>query len=263
MQERNFESVYANALFLRGYHREAFDEYFKGAVDERDPMAAFNLAFMYHQGISVPRNYMMAHRFFLAASGLDGGEAQFNLALMYLRGQGVETDAKRAAEYMKTSAARQCVNAQLYLGAAYTMGYMFDPVDIECISLIPFYRVIERRRSELYLSGAGGDTRLEDQRYEVLEADEQYAVEMLEAAAGHKDTTYIDKQVGIAKQALGQAYIEGFGIDYDPKKGYKLLEEAAIRHGSAEAAMYLLKNGDTAKVYGIDTAKMMYLTDRN
>lgn len=261
MHKREFRLFRANALFLRGHYREAFEEYFMGAVDEREPIAAFNLAFMYHQGFGVPRNYMMAHRYYIAASGLEGGEAQFNLALMYLRGQGVTVDAGRAAEYMKTAAARECINAQLYLAAAYTMGYMFDPVDIECISLIPFYRVIERKRSELYLSGAGGGTRLEDSRYEVLEADEQYAVEMLRAATKHKDTTYIDKQVGVAKMTLGQAYIEGFGDEYDPMKGYKLIGEAAIRHGSQEAAMYLLQNKDTAKVYGVNAQKVIYLLE--
>ena len=261
MQKKEFRLFRANALFLKGHYREAFEEYFMGAVDEREPIAAFNLAFMYHQGFGVPRNYMMARRFFIAASGLEGGEAQFNLALMYLRGQGVETDARRAAEYMKTSAARECVNAQLYLGAAYTMGYMFDPVDIECISLIPFYRVIERKQPTLYLSGTGGYDHTEDRRYEVLEADEQYAVEMLEAATRHKDTTYIDKQVGVAKMTLGQAYIEGFGAEYDPIKGYKLIEDAAIRHNSAEAAMYLLQNKDTAKVYGVNAARVTYLLE--
>lgn len=261
MQEKNFQLFYANGLFLRGHYRQAFEEYFRGAVDEREPIAAFNLAFMYHQGISVPRNYMMARKFYVAASGLEGGEAQFNLALMYLRGQGDEPDAAKAAEYMKTAAARGCVNAQLYLGAAYTMGYMFDPVDIQCISLIPFYRVIERRRPELYLGGGGGDARIEDQRYEVLEADEQYAVEMLEAAAAHKDTTYINRQVGVAKQALGQAYIEGLGSEYDPDRGYRLIEEAAIRHGSVEAATYLLQNKDAAKVYGVNAARVVYLLE--
>lgn len=252
--------IKADAAFLNGDYETAFWGYFEGAVDFGDARSAFNLAFMYHQGISVPRNYMMARKFYVAASGLEGGEAQFNLALMYLRGQGVEPDAAKAAEYMKT-AARGCVNAQLYLGAAYTMGYMFDPVDIECISLIPFYRVIERRRPELYLGGGGGDARIEDQRYEVLEADEQYAVEMLEAAAAHKDTTYINRQVGVAKQALGQAYIEGLGSEYDPDRGYRLIEEAAIRHGSVEAATYLLQNKDAAKVYGVNAARVVYLLE--
>lgn len=261
MGERNFRLLHANALFLRGHHREAFEEYFWGATWERDPMAAFNLAFMYHQGIFVPRNYLMARRFYVAASGLESGEAQFNLALMYLRGQGVEADAAQAAEYMKTSAVRQCVNAQLYMSAAYTMGYMFDPVDIECISLIPFYRIIERRQPELYLTGARSDGRIEDQRYEVLEADEQYAVEMLTAAAAHKDTTYIDSQVGEAKQALGQAYIEGLGVDYDPTRGYRLLEEAAVQHKCRSAAAYLLQNKDTAGVYGVNAGRVVYLLE--
>lgn len=260
MQKKEFRLFRANALFLRGHYREAFEEYFHGAVDEREPIAAFDLAFMYYMGKGVPRNYMMAHRYYVAASGLPDGEAQFNLALMHLRGQGVEPDAHRAAEYMKTSAARGCVNAQLYMGAAYTMGYMFDPADIECISLIPFYRIIERKQPTLYLSGKCGDS-FEDQRFAVLEADEQYAVEMLEAAASHKDTTYIDKQVGVAKMAQGLAYIEGLGMEYDPSKGYKLIEQAAMHHGCADAARYLVQNKDTARVYGVNAQKVIYLLE--
>ena len=261
MITKEFDLFYANALFLKKQYRDAFEEYFSGAIDHHSPQAAFNLAFMYHLGISVPRNYMMAHKFYIAASNLDGGEAQFNLALMYLRGQGVDVDPRRAADYMKISAARECINAQLYLGAAYTMGRMFDPMDIECISLIPFYRVIKRDISSLYLSGTGHDRQLDDAMYEVFDADEYDAVEMFEAAAGHKDITYIEEQVGIAKETLGHALIEGVGREYAPEKGFKLIEKAAVEHGSKEAALFLNMNKDKAKAYGIDAAKTKYLIE--
>lgn len=261
MQRQKFDLFKANALFLKKQYRDAFEEYFRGAIDHHSPQAAFNLAFMYHLGISVPRNYMMAHKFYIAASNLDGGEAQFNLALMYLRGQGVEADPRRAADYMKISAARECINAQLYLGAAYTMGRMFDPMDIECISLIPFYRVIKREMSDLYLLGSGYDSRIDDAMYEVFDADEYNAVEMFEAAVNHKDTTYIEEQVGVAKETLGHALIEGVGREYSPEKGFKLIEEAAVEHGSKDAALYLNLNKEKAKVYGIDAAKTKYLLE--
>ena len=258
---KEFDLLHANVLYLKKRYKEAFEEYFRGFFDFHDPYAAFNLAFMYHQGIYVPRNYMMAHRFFIASSTIESGEAQFNLALMYLRGQGVSVDYQKAANYMKLSAARDCVNAQLYLGVAYTLGCVFDPVDIECISLIPFYRIIKRNPNVQLLFGSGNDQVLEDKRYEVLEADEYDAVEMFEAAARHKDTTYIEEQVGAANEALGLALIEGFGKNYDIAEGYRLLQIAAYEHNSKEAAFYLMQNKDKARIYGVDAEKTAYLIE--
>lgn len=60
---------------------------------------------------------------------------------------------------------------------------------------------------------------------------------------------------------MGQAYIEGLGSEYDPDRGYRLIEEAAIRHGSVEAANYLLQNKDAAKVYGVNAARVVYLLE--
>ncbi len=259
--KKEFDLLHPNALYLKKRYREAFEEYFRGVFDFHDPYAAFNLAFMYHQGIYVPRNYMMAHRFFTAASSIESGEAQFNLALMYLRGQGVSVDYHKAANYMKLSAARDCVNAQLYLGVAYTLGCVFDPVDIECISLIPFYRVIKRNPNLFWISGSGIDPLLEDERYEVLEADEYDAVEMFEAVARHKDTTYIEEQVGAATESLGRALIEGFGKDYDISEGYRLLQIAAYEHNSKEAAFYLMQNKEKARIYGVDAEKTAHLIE--
>lgn len=263
MKEKGFDCIRANSLFLRGMSKEAFEEYFKGAVEYHDRWAAFNLAFMYYMGIGVPKNYPMARKFWTAASNIEGGEAQFNLALMCLRGQGEPADYRAAAEYMRVAAARGCVNAQLYLGVAYTLGYMFDPMDIECLSLIPFYRVIKRDMNLNYLTGSGYDQRLEDERYEVLSADEIDAVEMFEAAAKHKDTMYIDEQVGVAKETVGRSLIEGFGKDYDPREGYRMLETAALEHNSRAAAIFLVAHKDEARFYGVDPKKIEHLLETN
>ena len=263
MAEKTFDCIHANSLFLRGYHRAAFEEYLRGAVDEHNLQAAFNLAFMYYVGAGVPKNDYMARKFWIASSNLEGGEAQFNLALMCLRGQGEPADFYEAAKLMKISAARGCVNAQLYLGVAYTLGYMFDPVDIECLSLIPFYRVIKKNPNAYYLAGKGFDQRLEDERYEVISADELDAMEMFEAAARHKDTTYIDKQVGVAKETIGRSLIEGFGKDYDPREGYRMLETAALEHHSKAAALFLATHKDEAHFYGVDPKKIEHLLETN
>jgi len=114
-----------------------------------------------------------------------------------------------------------------------------------------------------YLTGSGYDQRLEDERYEVLSADEIDAVEMFEAAAKHKDTTYIDEQVGVAKETVGRSLIEGFGKDYDPREGYRMLETAALEHNSKAAAIFLAAHKDEARFYGVDPKKIEHLLETN
>ncbi len=255
--EQKFNRHKANASFLRGEYKEAFNDYFDGATREHDSYAAFNCAYMYHRGIYVPRNYPMARSFYIAALSLDGGEPYFNLALMHMRGMGGETDFFAAVECMKRSAASGCVDAQNYLGVAYTLGYVFDPVDIECLSLIPFHRVIKSAPRGGELKGVTlEDIRIEDSRYEAIRADEYSAIEMLEQAAAHEDTYYIEEQVGAARFLLGQALCEGFGAEYSPQKGYALIEKAAIENGSRDAAIFLSSHEEAALAYGVDIRRI-------
>lgn len=257
-----FDNITADALFLQGKHREAFERYFRGATEQHDDRAAFDVAYMYHRGIYVPRNYLMARRFYHAASAMENGAPLFNLALMEIRGLGEAPDLRSALRHMEEAAAMECVDAQLYLGTAYTLGCVFDPLNVECLSMIPFYRVIPRSEQSL-LTGAGFDPQLEDERFSVIEADEYAATEMFERATQHKDDTYISPQIGAARVTLGQALIEGFGTEYDPRKGYRLLERAALDNGSREAAAYLTAHREEARVYGIDTGRTKYLLGGN
>ena len=256
--------VKADAAFLRGDHKAAFDAYFHGATALKLPRAAFNVAFMYQHGFYVPRIPRFALDYYAAAQYLEGGVAQFNLALMYLRGQGTDVDFYRAAEYMRKSAAEGCVDAQIYLGVAYTTGCMFDPLDIDCISMIPFRRVIRQNEGTL-LYDRGFDPALDARRFEVLEANEYDAAELFEQATHQKDTTYIEAQVGAANLLFGQALIEGLGAQYNPRRGWRLIERAAIEHGSREAAAYLTVHANDALSYGVDAARVKYLlpTDTN
>ena len=250
-----FDNITADALFLQGKHREAFERYFHGATELHDERAAFDLAYMYHRGFYVPTNYAMARRFYHAASAMEGGAPLFNLALMEIRGLGAPPDLKAAVRHMEEAAALNSPDAQLYLGSAYTLGCVFDPLNIECLSMIPFYRVIPRAEQAL-LTGAGSDPQLEDMRFSIIEADEYAATEMFERATRHKDDTYISPQIGAARTALGQALIEGFGMEYSPQKGYRLLARAAIENGSREAAAYLLAHREEAQIYGVAAGKL-------
>ena len=250
--------VKADAAFLRGDHKAAFDAYFHGATALKLPRAAFNVAFMYQHGFYVPRIERFALDYYAAAQYLEGGVAQFNLALMHLRGQGTDVDFYRAAEYMKRSAAEGCVDAQMYLGVAYTTGCMFDPMDIDCISMIPFRRVIRRKEGTL-LFDQSFDPAQDEARFSVLEADEYDAAELFEQASRHKDTTYIEAQVGAATLLFGQALIEGLGGEYDPRRGYRLIMRAALEHNSGEAAAYLAAHSMEALSYGVDASSVRYL----
>lgn len=254
-REDLFDFVHADALFLRGEHRAAFEEYFYAATALHDPRAAFDVAFLYQMGYGVPRNEKMARTFYTAALYLDGGVAAFNLGLMDLRGLGGEVDFDSAARWMKRAAADGCVDAQLYLGLAYTMGCLFDPMEIECISMIPYRRVISRSASKL-LYERNFDPEADARRYEAIEADVEEAAKMLCAATRHQDSTYIETQLGNAHLLLGQALIEGLGDEYDPAKGFRMIKRAVIKHGSKDAAAYLEANRERALAYGVDPKKI-------
>ena len=258
-----FDMIKANAAFMDGKYKEAFNAYTQGALVYHDPLAAFNLAFMYFKGYHSPVNYVWARKYFHRALGLETGEAHFNLALMYMRGQGGDVSMADAFSLMKQSAACGCVHAQIYLGVAYTLGCLYDPVEISCLSRIPFPRVVKQEVNYLYLPGEGNKPALEDLRYEMISADEYDAMEMFTLAATQEDDTYIEEQIGAAKYMIGQAMIEGFGAVYDPRQGYQMMKEAALTYGAKDAIRFLMTHKDTARVYGVDTSMMAYLSDGN
>ena len=253
--------IHANCLFLRGRHKEAFDAYMEIVKANPDAIAASNIGYMYHRGIAVVRDYQKALAFYNAAKDEDGGASYFNMALMYMRGHGVDVDFKKAIDLMKRSSEQGCADAKLYLGLAYILGYVYDPVEIECVSMIPFYRVIYRDESIPLLDGNGYDPALEDKRYEAIKASGEDAMEMYrKLLSEHCDDPYSEKQCGAAQLMLGKAYIEGLGNTYNPKLGYEKIYRAAIYYDSSEAAQYLLANADIARKYKIDVNRIELLT---
>ena len=252
--------LHANCLFIQGKHKEAFRAYEEILRAYPDALAASNIGYMYHRGIAVVRDYAKALAYYSAAQERDGGVSLFNTALMYLRGQGVEVDFKKAIGLMRLSAHHGCADARLYLGLAYILGYAYDPVDIECLSLIPFYRVIYRDESQPLLGGDGFDPALDDKRYEAIEADENEAVEMYSRlSAEHNHDPYAEKQCAAAEFMLGKAYIEGLGDHYNPRLGYRKIYDAAIYLDSAEAAQFLIANKAVARGHHINVDKIELL----
>ena len=256
--------IRANALFLRGRHKEAFDAYMDIIYKTPSPRAASNLGYMYHRGIAVERNYQKAMSFYTAASYGDGGVSYFNMALMYLRGLGVEVDFVKAVELMTKSADMGCADACNYIALAYLMGCVYDPQNIECITLIPFYRVIYRDADAMLLEGGVFDPALEDKRYEVIDAsmdDAQYYYKYL--LEENVRNPYTEERYASAMFMLGKMYIEGAGQLYDPETGYKTIERAAVQYRSDEAARFLLEHPDTCRYYKIrlDRIERLYAAE--
>ncbi|MBQ8880290.1 MAG: sel1 repeat family protein [Clostridia bacterium] len=234
-----YEKLVADVEYLNGNYSVAADMYHDGARDG-DPVAAFNYGYCLWRGIGVSYDPKEAKSFFVYSSELEGGEACYNLAMLYMHGEGVPRDYRKCAEYMKRSAIQGCIEAQLYLGMAYTSGCIFEP-DVIGISMIPFHKP-EYRDSVPMLDGDVPDFEEdEDRRYSAIKQDAHLAFEWFRAAARH-DPTYVEELTAKGKYLYARCYVDGLGTDFDREKSTRLML-AASRSGSAEATSYILENG--------------------
>ena len=230
----------ADVAFMEGRISEAAAIYLEGARDG-DAMASFNYGYCLWKGLGVDYNPAEAKSFFAFARDLEGGESCYNIAMLYLRGEGVVKNYVKAYEYLKISATQGCIEAQLYLGMAYTTGYWLEP-DIVSISLIPFHKPDYRVGMEYMLMGDVPDAELDEElRFSVISADGRQAFEWFRAAARH-DPTYVSELVAKGQFLYAKCYLDGLGTDFDRVKGTRLMLVAG-KSGSAEAVNFLSENG--------------------
>lgn len=248
--------LHANVSFLKHDYAAAVAGYQKLMRERQDPIAACNLGFLYQQGLGIKQDYRKAIQCYRASCYEDGGVGYFNLALIYQRGLGVPVDLDRSLDQMKRSADLGCPDAQLYLALVSLLQYYYDPINIECVSLIPFYHVIYRGDDSAPLLGEAensNEQKIEDARFELVQKNhfEESAAcgYYTSLIVDHEEDPYAEQQVTDAKFMLGQAYIEGV-LEGHSAEGYQLIAEAAV-DGSADAARYLLTNSDTAMAYGV------------
>ena len=179
--------------------------------------------------------------FFSYSRGRRGGEAEYNLASMCMHGLGMKRDFRRAISYMRDSAELGCVEAQLYLGMAYTLGAVIEP-EIVSISLIPYHKAEYRFDESMLLYGDTVSMQEEEEaRMSVISADPAEAFEWFRLAA-HNDPTYTAELVAKGQFLYAKCYLDGFGTQYDREKGARLMLVAG-KSGSAEAVQYLEANG--------------------
>ncbi|MBP3402066.1 MAG: sel1 repeat family protein [Clostridia bacterium] len=236
-----YEKLVADVKFIEGDYESAAAMYLDGARDG-DALASFNYGYLLMRGLGVPYNPTEAKSFFAFARDLEGGEACYNIAMLYLHGEGVPKNYVKAYEYMKISAQQGCIEAQLYLGMAYTSGCMFEP-DIVRICMIPYHKA-ELRSDEFLLDGEVEDfERDEALRYSAIRQDARQAFEWFQAAARH-NPAYVEDLVAKGKYLYARCYVDGLGTDFDRDKSVRLMF-AAEKSGSPEATAYILENGLT------------------
>jgi TPR repeat protein len=236
-----YEKLKADVAFLDGKYKIAADMYLEGAR-EGDSLAAFNYGYCLLRGYGRDYDPTEAKSYFAFAKNMEGGEASYNLAMLYLHGEGVAQNFELAHKYMRISAEDGCVEAQLYMGMASTLGCMFEP-DVIGICMIPYHKAEYREVSTPLLSGYVPDFSEEDKRFDVIKADARAAFEWFRAASRH-DPTYVEQLVAKGKYLYAKCYIDGLGTDFDRVKGTRLML-AAGKSGSGEAIAFLNENGIT------------------
>lgn len=239
-----YEKSIADVAFMEGDFESAAQMYLEGARDG-DALASFNYGYCLWRGMGAPYDPKEAKSFFAFARDLEGGEACYNIAMLYLHGEGVAKDYVKSYEYMKISAGQGCIEAQLYLGMAYTAGCMFEP-DIVGINMIPCHTP-EYRNDGFLLDGEVIDFELDEAlRYSAIKQDARQAFEWFQVAARHS-TAYVEDLVAKGKYLYARCYVDGLGTDFDRDKSVRLML-AAQKSGSPEATAYIIENGITPEM---------------
>jgi TPR repeat protein len=239
-----YEKLVADVKFIEGDYESAAAMYLDGARDG-DALASFNYGYLLMRGLGVPYNPTEAKSFFAFARDLEGGEACYNIAMLYLHGEGVPKNYVKAYEYMKISAQQGCIEAQLYLGMAYTAGCMFEP-DIVSINMIPCHTP-EYRDDTYLLEGEVYDFELDEAlRYSAIRQDARSAFEWFQTASRHTPD-YVEDLVAKGKYLYARCYVDGLGTDFDRDKSVRLML-LAQKYGSPEATAYIIENGITPEM---------------
>ena len=237
--------VEAAVKFLEGSFAEAA-EMFHDEAREGDVLASFNYGYCLWRGIGVPKNVSEAKSFFAFARDMKGGEACYNIAIIYIQGDGVAKNYKKAMDYMRMSAEQGCIEAQLYLGMAYTTGCIFEP-EVVGIKMIPTHTP-EYGMDLPMLEGEFREFDEEDEalRYDAVKQDQHSAFQWFQIASRH-DPTNVEELSAKSKYLYARCYVDGLGVEFDRMKSNRLMLLAG-KAGSAEAIQYIAENGIIAEI---------------
>jgi TPR repeat protein len=248
-----FELNTAKVAFMDKDYERAAKMFYEGA-GEGNAEAAFNYAYCLMNGYGVERDPALAKSFYVFASH-QVGEASYNLAVMYLHGVGVKRDYKKTHEYMQDAARLGVIEAQLYLGVAYTLGSLFEP-DVVSISLIP-YHTPQYNSTAGYIAGDVPDLEADEEaRIAAIRHDPHSAFSWFRTAAKHSPD-YVEDFSSKGKYLYARCFIDGLGTDFNLNRGNALMLLAAA-DGSSEAMEYLM----TEAPYVLENTKNRELLKR-
>ena len=97
-------------------------KWFTRAADHGLAEAQHNLGILYSKGLGVKRDYRQAATWLYKASKQGQAKAMYNLAIMYLQGMGVNKDPDKAAILLRKAAKKDHAQAQYLLGVIYSQG---------------------------------------------------------------------------------------------------------------------------------------------
>ena len=242
----SFNKSAADVLFMSGEYEKACDAFRRGAEEGSD-IAAYNYAYCLLNGIGTERDPALAKSFFTFARDMEGGESCYNLAVMHLNGIGVQRDLRAALQYMSDSADLGCVEAMLYLGMSYTIGYLMYP-EITGICMIPYHKPEIRAEGLPMLEGGVSEALRQDEeeRSTVIRDDARRAFEYFSEAAT-ADPTYVEELVAKGRFLFARCFIDGHGVEMNRDIGTRLMISAG-KLGSMEAVSYLAENGVSQKL---------------
>lgn len=105
----------------RGEFKAAIEQ-FRPLVSEGYAPAQYQMAKMYKNGYSVPKDGMKALELFQLSAAQNYPDAQFELALIYTEGKLVKQDLRKAFDLTHKAAKKDLASAQFNLGVMYANG---------------------------------------------------------------------------------------------------------------------------------------------
>ena len=149
---------------------------------------------------------------------------------------------------MQDAAELGVIEAQLYLGVAYTLGSLFQP-DVVSISLIPFHKP-EYNSPSIYIEGDVQDYEAEEEgMIRAVRLDPHSAFAWFRTAAKHSPD-YVEELSSKGKYLYARCFLDGLGTEFNLQRGNALMLVAAA-DGSKEAMQYL----ETEAPYVLENCK--------
>jgi TPR repeat protein len=181
-------------------------------VPLREAEEDYRLGLQAADGIGVPRDYLVAAKYYQKAAERGYVPAQYNLAFLYENGLGVKQDYTQAAAWYRKAADQGDPEAQNNLGTLYSTG---QGVPLDYVEAVRLYRLAAAQEdlegltnlASMYLQGRG------------VGRDSAQALQLFARAAG--------RGYSVAQNNLALMYANGEAVKRDFVTAYAWLDLAA------------------------------------